>query len=191
MNKQLALKLHVLDNACSKAVQAYKKQNKILAYSWWNRTTIASMPRKQQSRQRSTIYLQRLPRSIPSVQLSCGINSSPQVEFTLNLLRTSRRDTTKSAYCELEGEYDFNHTSMSVIGAKALAYVDPAVRAAWEPHAMDAFYVSMCPQHYRLLEFLSTKPEVAGQVGRTKFTPPNASSQPFPRRIKQSLQQQN
>ena len=50
MDKQLAPKLHVLDNECSKAVQAYVpiSKNKTLAFSWWNRTTIASTPRKQQ-----------------------------------------------------------------------------------------------------------------------------------------------
>ena len=81
----------------------------------------------------------------------------PQVELTLNLLCTSRRDATRSVYYELEGEYDFNRTPMSVIGSRALAYVDPTVRAAWEPHALDTFYVSICPQHYRLLEFFIDK----------------------------------
>ena len=76
-----------------------------------------------------------------------------QMQDTLNMLRTSRRDKTKSAFHELKGKFDFDRAPMSVLGSKALAYVDSEVRASWGPHALDAFYVGRCKQHYRLLEF--------------------------------------
>jgi hypothetical protein len=76
-----------------------------------------------------------------------------QVELTLNLLRLSRCDPSKSANEEIHGPYDFNKTPIAIIGTKGLVYDDPAVRASWAPHGTNAFYVGPAPKHYRCLRF--------------------------------------
>ena len=93
----------------------------------------------------------------PSFPLHLWDRFLPQVELTLNLLRTSRKDKTKAAYFEMEGHFDFNKTPLAILGSKAVAYVDPAVRATWEPHALDTFVTGMCKLHYRLIEFYTEK----------------------------------
>ncbi|EJK72663.1 hypothetical protein THAOC_05783 [Thalassiosira oceanica] len=49
----------------------------------------------------------------------------------MNLLRTSRRDPSKSAYEDLFGQFDYNKTPIAVVGSKALAYDAPTTDAAW------------------------------------------------------------
>jgi hypothetical protein len=77
----------------------------------------------------------------------------PQVELTLNLLRFSRRDPTKSANEEVNGKFDYNKTPLAPLGTKELVYEDPANRASWAPHGTDAYYVGPAPKHYRCLRF--------------------------------------
>jgi hypothetical protein len=47
---------------------------------------------------------------------------TPQVETTLNLLRQSRVDPTKSAYEILNGPYDWNRYPLAPLGCKAIVY---------------------------------------------------------------------
>ena len=42
--------------------------------------------------------------------------------MTLNMLRTSRSDPSKSAYEVLEGKFDYNKTPLAPPGTKALIY---------------------------------------------------------------------
>ena len=77
----------------------------------------------------------------------------PQVQDTLNLLRTSRDNAAISAYEALEGPMNFNKTPISILGMRALAYLNPDDRASWQPHGVNVFYTARCPLHYRMLEF--------------------------------------
>ena len=45
--------------------------------------------------------------------------------MTLNMLRTSRLNQTKTAYEELEGAFDFNKTPLAPLGTKALLFDNP------------------------------------------------------------------
>ena len=71
-----------------------------------------------------------------------------QAELTLNLLRTARSDPSKSAYEALEGKFDYNATPLAPPGTKALVYETPKRRAAWAPHAVDAWYLGLAMDHY-------------------------------------------
>ena len=51
------------------------------------------------------------------------------MQDTLNVMHTSQRNPAKSAYEEMEGQFDFNQTHISVLGTKALSFVDPDERA--------------------------------------------------------------
>ena len=72
-----------------------------------------------------------------------------QAELTLNLLRTSRHDPTKSAFEVLEGKFNWNATPLAPPGTKALIYEAPSRRAAWAPHAVDGWYLGPAMNHYR------------------------------------------
>ena len=58
----------------------------------------------------------------------------------------SQEDPGKSAYDDLQGEFDYNKTPMAVLGTKVLAFVDPDKRAAWQAHGVDAFVVGRSPE---------------------------------------------
>ncbi len=76
-----------------------------------------------------------------------------QDKLTLNLLRFSCCDPSKSANEEVHGPYDFNKTPITPIGTKGLVYNNLAVRASWMPHRTDAFYIGPAPKHYWSLQF--------------------------------------
>jgi len=96
-----------------------------------------------------------------------------QMQDTLNLLRTSRRDPSKSAYEEMEGEFDFNRTPISILGTKALAFVDPDERASWEAHGVDCYVIGRCLDHYRLLQFFVTHTKGVHRTGTHRLYPTN------------------
>ena len=60
---------------------------------------------------------------------------------------------------------------MAVLGTKALAFIDPEDRAAWQGHGVDAFVVGRCPLHYRLLEFFNPKTRAYLKTGTYKLYP--------------------
>ena len=87
------------------------------------------------------------------------------------MLRTSRQDPTKLAYEQLQGYFDYNKTPMAVLGTKAVAFIDPDKRGAWEAHRVDAYVAGRCPLHYRLIEFFNPKLRAYMKVGTYKLYP--------------------
>ena len=73
--------------------------------------------------------------------------------MTLNMLRTSRRDPSKSAYEALEGPFDYNLTPIAPIGTPALLYDDPTERGTFAPHGTDGVYAGPAMEHYRNEKF--------------------------------------
>ena len=57
---------------------------------------------------------------------------APQVQDTLNLLRTSRTNPKILAYEALNGPYDWNKYPLAPPGCKAIIYKAPAVRGSWK-----------------------------------------------------------
>ena len=74
---------------------------------------------------------------------------TPQVENTLNLMRPSRIDPTKSAYEAIHGPYDWNRFPLAPPGCKAIIYESPESRGSWASRGTDAWYVSPSLDHYR------------------------------------------
>jgi hypothetical protein len=64
-----------------------------------------------------------------------------QATLTLNLLRTSRINTTISAATQLFGHFYFIRTPLAPPGTRAVAHVKPKARRTWEPHGEDAWYI--------------------------------------------------
>ena len=76
-----------------------------------------------------------------------------QIEDTLNMLRTWRTNSKKSAYQELEGKFDQNKTPLAQWGTKGMVLIHPSNRNTFDSHCNDGFIIGRTPHHYRLLEF--------------------------------------
>ena len=144
--------LNVMDNECSKAVEAYITKNKL---------DIQLVPprnhRVNAAERAIATFKEHFIASLATMDFDCPLQLwdefLDQVSMTLNLLRTSRRNPAISAYEDLFGQFDFNKTPIAPIGTKALIYDDPEVRASWAPHGSDAYVVGPARKHYRCLRF--------------------------------------
>ena len=63
----------------------------------------------------------------------------PQALLTLNLLRGSRMNPNLSAYAQVHGLYDFNHTPIAPPGIWVIVHGNPSQRTSWDPHAVDGW----------------------------------------------------
>ncbi|KAL7503761.1 hypothetical protein ACHAXN_001695, partial [Cyclotella atomus] len=77
----------------------------------------------------------------------------PQAQDSLNMLRTSRIDPTKSAYEILEGPHDFNRHPWAPPGCRAVVHEPASTRTSWGPRGTDAWYIGPAHNHYRSYEF--------------------------------------
>ena len=81
-----------------------------------------------------------------------------QALITLNIVRTSRIDPSKSAYHQLHGHrYNWNKYPMAPPGTRAIILVDPTTRESWGTRGIDAWYVGPSFDHYRNCIFLFLK----------------------------------
>lgn len=77
-----------------------------------------------------------------------------QALITLNLLRTSHIDPSKSAYHQLHGhKYDWNAHPLAPPGSRAVIYLDPDGRPSWGARGADAWYSGPSLDHYRCMKF--------------------------------------
>ena len=53
------------------------------------------------------------------------------------------------AYEALEGKFDYNKTPLVPLGTKSLIYQTPSQRAAWEPHAINGYWLGPAMKHYQ------------------------------------------
>eukprot|EP00804_Cyclotella_cryptica_P022477 CCRYP_015112-RA/>CCRYP_015112-RA protein AED:0.28 eAED:0.23 QI:0/0/0/1/0/0/2/0/681 len=90
-----------------------------------------------------------------------------QAIITLNLLRTSRIDPSKSAYHQLHGHrYNWNAYPLAPPGTKAVIYESPTTRTSWGTRGLDAWYCGPAFDHYRNMKFYvpSTKAYRSGRM---------------------------
>ena len=73
---------------------------------------------------------------------------APQVQNTLNLLRTLRTNPEISAYEALNGPYDWNRYPLAPPGCKAIIYEAPAVHGSWASRGTDVWYLGPSKDHY-------------------------------------------
>ena len=74
---------------------------------------------------------------------------TPQVILTLNMMRASRIDPTKSAHEVLYGKYDWNRYPLAPLGCRAVVYEDGDVRGSWASRGVDGWYLGPSTDHYR------------------------------------------
>ncbi len=73
---------------------------------------------------------------------------TPQVKSTLNMLRPSRIDPSKSAYETMNGPYDWNQFPLAPPGCKAIIYKSPETHGLWGSCGTNAWCVGPSLNHY-------------------------------------------
>ena len=138
----------ILDNECPQKLKEYFDKNKIhfqLVPPHLHRTNVAE-------RAIATFkdhLIAGLANTDPSFPLHLWDRLLPQAVLTLNLLRPARYNPRLSAWCALNGAFDFNATPLAPPGTKVQFYDPPATRKTWAPHSLDGFYLEPAMQHYR------------------------------------------
>ena len=144
--------LNIMDNECSKAVEAYIKKEKV------NIQLVAPHNHRVNASERAiATFKDHFISALATIDINCPLQLWDefiyQVQATLNMLRTSRRNETISAFEEMCGKFDFNKTPLAPLGTKALIFDDPELRRAFQPHGTDGYYVGPAMKHYRCLRF--------------------------------------
>ncbi len=117
-------KVYVMDNQATKAIKDYlvTQQCKLQLVEPHNHRVNAAERAIQTFKNRFIGALGTTDSEFP-VQLRDKL--APQVQVSINLLRPSRIDPTKSAYKILEGPYDWNRYPLAPLGTRAIIYEDP------------------------------------------------------------------
>ena len=76
-------------------------------------------------------------------------------ELTLNLLRRSNIDPTKSAWEVVHGPYDLDKHPIMIAGTKAMVLEPREIRPSWGARSTEAFYIGPALQHYRSHRFIT------------------------------------
>ena len=107
------------------------------------------------------------------IQLWCKF--IPQFEITLDILRTSRVDPTKSACRALNGKkFDWNRTPSAPLGSRALSFFPSTVRNTFQSHAIYVWYVGPSMIPYREMHFNNPKTGYYTSSGTYKLFPAHA-----------------
>jgi len=87
----------------------------------------------------------------PSFPLNLWDELLPQVNITINLLRSFAPQPSISAYEGIHGnKFDFTAHPMAPCGTRVLVHERPANRASWSPHGTPGFYLGPAlGGHYR------------------------------------------
>ena len=109
--------LNVMDNECSKAVQQYITSEKI------DIQLVEPQDHRFNAAERAIqTFKHHFIAGLATVDIDFPIQLwdefLPQAQMTLNMLRTSRQDNTKTAYEELKGPFDFNKTPLAPLALK-------------------------------------------------------------------------
>ena len=112
------------------------------------------------------------------IAMLCGCDESfpihlwcqllPQVEMTLNMLRSSNTTPNVSSYAHLYGQHDYNAHPLTPIGVKVEMHVMPDVRKTYNPHSVSGYCIGTSLKHYRCYRIWVTDTRNV-RVGNTVF----------------------
>ena len=81
--------------------------------------------------------------ALATVDITCPLRLwckfVPQIQDTLNMMRTSRRNSNISAYKDMKGPFNWNRTPLAPLGSKSVVYAEPDERPSWGTHARNIF----------------------------------------------------
>jgi hypothetical protein len=97
----------------------------------------------------------------------------PQVEITLNLLRTSRLHPRLSAAAHFHGLMDYNKTAFAPPACKIIAHEKPGKIRTWAPHGQHGYSLGPEMHHYRCQNVYISATASKRIVDTLKFFPHN------------------
>ena len=101
----------------------------------------------------------------------------PQATITLNLLRSSRRNPSLSAYAATFGNFDFNATPLAPPGTRTIVHLKSKKRKSWSVHGIDAWYIGPSMDHYRCFKCYIPETGAERDADTVEFFPQQV---PFP-----------
>ena len=72
----------------------------------------------------------------------------PHATLTLNLLRPSHLNPRLTVEAQLNGEFDFNCTSLAPPVTQVVVHETPDNRRTWALNGVDGWYLGPAPDHY-------------------------------------------
>ena len=123
-------KLNILDNQATKHIKKYLTKNECklqLVEPHKHRVNAA----KRAIQTFKDAFIPALAMTDGNFPLQLWDKLTPQVQDTLNLLRTLGIDPSKSAYEILNGLYDWNRYPLPPLGCNAIIYKDGNTRSSW------------------------------------------------------------
>jgi hypothetical protein len=144
-------KPHVLDNECSHAVKNFCKikNTAIQQFKAHHHSANAAEPAAKSIKYHIFSCIVIMDASCP-IQLWSEM--IPQMQDTLNMLRTSRNNNKLTAYEKIKGAFDWNRVPMAPLGNKCVVYVTLDIRNTYAPHCDKAYTVERAPNHHQLLK---------------------------------------
>jgi len=145
--RHLIIEKHILDNECSTAMKQLITQT----------CKYELVPPGIHRRNRAEVTIKSFKHHLisvfagldPDFPMSQWDRLIPHIELTLNLLRKSKRDRTKSAYEQVYGKYDYDRHPLAPIGCPVQIHNQPATRTTWAPHTQQGWYLGPSMEHYR------------------------------------------
>ena len=127
-------KLHVLDNECSRAVQKFliKKGTARQNVEAHNHRLNAAEPAAKTEKYHIIAHIATLD---PQCTIQLWSKMLPQMQDTLNMLRTSWNNNNLTAYEELNGKFDWNRTPIAPLGTRGMLFITPDSRNTFYPHS--------------------------------------------------------
>jgi hypothetical protein len=146
--KGFVIRFNIMDNQASKVIKKFltPKQCELMLVEPNNHRVNAAERAIQTFKDHFVSALATTDSDFP---LQLWDRLTQQVVTTLNLLRPSRIDPTKSAYEALHGPYDWNRFPLAPPGCKAIIYEAPESRTSWGSRGTDVWYLGPLLDHYR------------------------------------------
>jgi hypothetical protein len=94
---------------------------------------------------------------------------APQVQDTLNLLRTSQINPNILACDALNGPYNWDHYPLAPPGCKVVIYKAPAIRGSWASRGTDAWYLGPAVDHYQCNIYYDPETQVYRILGSAQL----------------------
>ena len=169
-SKGFKMKLNIMDNQATKQIKSFltKKQCRLQLVEPHNHRVNAAERAIQTFKNH---FISAIATTDEDFPLQLWDRLTPQVVDTLNILRPSRVDPSKSAYEVLEGPYDWNRYPLAPPGCKAVIYEDPDARGSWAPRGIDAWYLGPSKDHYRCAIFYVPETRAYRISGTAEFYP--------------------
>ena len=142
-------KMHIMGNGCPQIVKDCIKNDQ-------NMDLILVLPHDHRANTAEKAiesskchFISGLATLNPDLPMRLLYRLHPLACVTINLLRPSRVNPKFSAEEFLNGVFDCNKTTISLLGCKVSVYETPCQRNTWSPRTQDGWHIDTDPNLYR------------------------------------------